>query len=79
MGEIDMPCVFAHVFALVVVVAVWVGTDATLQTKLILTAILAVIWGVGFLWPYAFLAMPLFAGFVYFLFFGSEGGRRWRP
>jgi hypothetical protein len=74
-----VPCAFGHVFAIVVLFAMWIGGEGTVITKLIWTGVLALIWIVSLFWPYAFLAMPLYAGAAYFTFFGSERGRRWRP
>jgi hypothetical protein len=66
------------VFALVPLLAVLFFTDEGLKTKLILVAIYLGIWGLALLSPWFYLGLLLYGACVYFLFFGSQGGRRWR-
>ena len=68
-----------HAFALVVLAAVWWGSDATLRGKLVVTAIYLILWVLAIFWAPAFYAMFIFALAAYFFFFGTEKGRRWRP
>jgi hypothetical protein len=65
-------------FALIVVLAVWIGTDEPILTKFILSVIYLAIWGVTWFWPWAYFALLLYGLAVYFLYFGSSPGKRWR-
>jgi hypothetical protein len=66
------------IFALVVLLAVLFFTDAPLKAKLVLVAVSLGIWGLTWLSPWFYLALLIHGACVYFLFFGSQPGRRWR-
>jgi hypothetical protein len=68
-----------HVFAFVVLAAVWWVGEATVPAKLLMTAIYLALWVLALFWWPAFIIMGVYALAVYFFFFGSEKGRRWRP
>jgi hypothetical protein len=69
-----------EVVALIPILAVWIGTDVEWPKKLLLMGVYLVIWSIAaFVTPWAYGALLLYAVFVYFLFFGSGPGKRWRP
>jgi hypothetical protein len=68
-----------EVATLVPILAVLYFTEASWSAKALLVVIYLAIWGVAVFWPWAYFGLLLYAAFVYFLFFGSEPGRRWRP
>jgi hypothetical protein len=71
---------FIFAFALATLLGTWVFAEISVQAKLIWTMVYGVTWVVILLLP----GLGLFAQFLlglglYFLTFGSEAGRRWRP
>jgi hypothetical protein len=68
-----------EVVTLIPLYAVVRYTDATLVTKVVLVAVYLALWGLAQLSGWFYFGLLLYAAVVYFLFFGSSPGRRWRP
>jgi hypothetical protein len=65
------------VLALVLLVMMWLVSDAELRTRVILTVLWVAIWGVFFLNPYIARAIEaLLALCMYWVTFGPDLGRR---
>ena len=64
--------------ALVPLLAVIFFTDVELKTKLVLSLVYLVIWGLAFLTGWAYFALLLYGAFIYFMYFGSGPGRNKR-